>query len=234
MNATTIRQRFCGLSSGNRNLSRAAIVAVVFAAGCSAQNESDRAGGQQIETASGGLTATGAQHLTELRPSAIPPSRPWGKPVHGDEVSTLAEAEAAIDFEPLAPTKLGHPAAIIVNPQHELAFVYDHPTFGIFYIREQPIGGAVGVSEATIEKRATMPCPRPSGDVPHEGPGRCNWDNSLEVLADGRKAALWLTDQGANTIEFVDEERALWIHIIGQQESFDSATAVEVSNLLIG
>ena len=176
---------------------------------------------------------TGAEHITEIRPSAIPPSRPWGKPIHGDEVSTLAEAEAAIDFEPLAPTKLGHPAAIIVNPNQEVAFVYDHATFGIFYIRERKVDGGVALSQAAIVSQATMTCPRPSSEVPFDGQPRCPGRRSLEVLADGRKAALWLTEQGANMISFVDEKRALWIDIIGQPESFDSVTAVDVANSLI-
>jgi hypothetical protein len=174
---------------------------------------------------------TGTEKITKIfhKPLA---SRPWAKPFEGDEFSTLAEAEAAIEFEPLGPIQLGPPAAIIVFPpartveDRYLAFVYEHPTFGVFYIKERKVGVSVADSEAAIEQLATMPCPAAA---------TCSHNHAPAVLADGRKAALKLSKdlQGGNSIEFVDAKRALWIEIVGP-DAFDAAKAVAVANLLIG
>jgi hypothetical protein len=219
---------------------QAAIIGMLLVTGCGAQGEADRAGGQQsetaggaqqTETASGGLTVTGAEKITKILygPDG---SRPWAKPFVGDEVSTLADAEAAIDFEPLAPTQLGPPAAIILTPpaamgeDQVVVFVYDHPTFGIFYIKERKVDTSVAESQAAIEQLATMPCPEDAF---------CSARNAPAVLADRRKAALQLSKdlRGGNTIEFIDAERALWIAIVGPPETFDAVKAVAVANLLI-
>jgi len=227
------------VSNGQRSVGQAAIIGMLLVTGCGAQGEADRADGQQsgtasaqTETASGGLTVTGTEKITKIAHGPLG-SRPWAKPFEGDEFSTLAEAEAAIDFEPLAPTQLGPPAAIIVFPpaptveDRYLVFVYDHPTFGIFYIKERKVDTSVAESEAAIEQRGTMPCP--------EG-AFCSARRAPAVLADRRKAALQLSKdlQGGNTIEFIDAKRALWIEIVGPPDSLDAEKAVAVANLLIG
>jgi hypothetical protein len=223
------------ISAGRLAVRQAAIVGVFLVTGCSAQSESDRVGGQQTETArgaqqtetaSGGLTVTGTEKITKILHGPLG-SRPWARPFEGDEFSTLAEAEAAVEFEPLAPTQLGPPAAIISSGSRFLVFVYDHPTFGIFYIKERKVDTSVAESQAAIEQLASMPCP--------EG-AFCSARRAPAVLADRRKAALQLSKdlQGGNSIEFVDAKRALWIEIVGPPDSFDAATAVAVANSLIG
>jgi hypothetical protein len=227
------------IRTGRLYICQAAIIGMLVVTGCGAKGEPDGAAGQQAETASGtqqtetasgGLTVTGAEKITEVFHGPLG-SRPWARPFVGDEVSTLADAEAAIDFEPLAPTQLGPPAAIILTPpaamgeDQVVVFVYDHPTFGIFYIKERKVGVSVADSEATIEQLGSMPCP--------EG-ATCSHKNAPAVLADGRGAALKLSKdlQGGNSIEFVDAKRALWIEIVGP-DSLDAAKAVAVANLLI-
>lgn len=212
----------------------AAIVAVLAVAGCGDQSEPARESGRQIDTKTGGLTVTGTEKITKILHGAIPPPRPWAKPVfRANDFPTLAKGEAAIKFEPLAPTKLGPPAAIYVGPtavpvgdlRRFIVFVYDHPTFGIFYIEERKVHGSVALNKASIVGLGTCP------------PGwRCPARRSLAVLADGRKAALLLSPDkwGANSIAFIDAKRALWIDILGPPDSFDARKAVAVANLLVG
>ena len=186
---------------------------------------------------------TGTEKITGIFHGAIPPPRPWAKPVfRANDFPTLAKAEAALKFEPLAPTKLGPPAAIYVgpvavpvgDPDRYLVFVYDHPTFGIFYIEERKVHGSVALNQASVVSHGTMRCERPSSEVPFDGQPYCPGERSLEVLADGRKAALFLSGQAANSISFVDAKRGLWIDIVGPSDSFDARTAVAVANLLVG
>jgi len=96
-------------------------------------------------------TSTSSHDLGEKRPIN------WDRPIGGIYVATNDEAAAHISFAPLVPHGLGNPVKIMVDDPaadhagKTVAWVYQHPTHGRFFVIE----GFTAFTQTSLEALAT-------------------------------------------------------------------------------
>jgi hypothetical protein len=148
------------------------------------------------------------------------PEVDWDEPlVNGSQVSTEEEAALILPFDPAVPTALGQPTKLLVTDpasaelsERVMAIIYDHPTYGRFWIVEALSEMTQGELEALAECSPVSDC---------EG----IW--SLVTLGDGT-TALQIEGPIANSVVWLEGQ--VEFDVLGPSATFSAAYAIEVAN----
>jgi hypothetical protein len=209
-------------------LTAASVISAALS-GCGSEQNAERRSGQIVKSGILTATAPGAEISKVTRGGRGPIE--WGNPFPGaEEIPTLDLAIPNLPFDPLLPGGVGAPAKIFIgradNPvDTALIYVYDHPTFGVFYVTQHLLQIPPDQAQASLE-RLGQPC---SDEV-------CTGTWGLEQLRDGRTAVLAYgspTQPGTNFVEFIDQTRNIRISVVGPPDTFEPQEAVDVANGLL-
>jgi hypothetical protein len=161
----------------------------------------------------------------------------WGNPLrHTVSLPSMEAAAAELQFAPVGPGQLGPPAAIqvsdgsIVIPEDRaLVLIYDHPSLGLFYVKESKLDLRAEEAQQMLEDSVGPDaCPER-----HE----CPVTKSLVTLEQGHRVALTLAEEGpdafSNFVTLVDPTRGLLVDIVGPYDTFSGTEAVAAANALM-
>jgi hypothetical protein len=161
-------------------------------------------------------------------PSApvAPPGRTinWDQPLTGGVIiNSLQEAEGQLGFTPVEPTKLGTPKKILITdpasserPDRAIAWVYDHPVFGRFFVAE----AMTTLSQDDLE--ALVKC----------GEGEAGCDSSGFSLVPIRGDVKALLNEGPVSVNITWLEASVIYRVAGPAETLSTADVIAIAALI--
>jgi hypothetical protein len=183
-----------------------------------------------------GGSAPPSMGITHLDPGGLYyPSIDWAHPGgrDGQSFSSVADAANRLSFQPVVPSGLGAPAAIVVDPrsggnsQLDVAFDNSAPD-GTHWLIERTSESAITLGEDTttqILAEYAQLCPSQPGACPGQ-----TW--RMVPMNDGHEGLL-IKGPAGTTTSVIWVENGIFFNVIGPSDSFSADQATSVANSVI-